>query len=115
MAAQSPMKTASQAASSWRDSARRWLTTTMIAGRPLSWYVTGWRFGVIAIILAVLLPLTPYSVYPDIQSLLIAMISVFVYIMLALGLNIVVGYAGLLDLGYVAFFVIGTYSMAAGS
>jgi ABC-type branched-subunit amino acid transport system permease subunit len=34
------------------------------------------------------------------------------YIILALGLNIVVGFAGLLDLGYVAFFVIGTYSWA---
>lgn len=31
------------------------------------------------------------------------------YILLALGLNIVVGYAGLLDLGYVAFFAIGAY------
>ena len=29
------------------------------------------------------------------------------YVLLALGLNIVVGYAGLLDLGYVAFFAIG--------
>ncbi|GHO82851.1 branched-chain amino acid ABC transporter permease [Dictyobacter formicarum] len=32
------------------------------------------------------------------------------YVILALGLNIVVGFAGLLDLGYVAFFVIGTYA-----
>ena len=31
------------------------------------------------------------------------------YIMLALGLNIVVGYAGLLDLGYIAFFAVGAY------
>src|SRR5215217_1537567 len=31
------------------------------------------------------------------------------YIMLALGLNIVVGYAGLLDLGFVAFFAVGAY------
>lgn len=31
------------------------------------------------------------------------------YVLLALGLNIVVGYAGLLDLGYVAFFAIGSY------
>ena len=31
--------------------------------------------------------------------------------MLALGLNIVVGYAGLLDLGYVAFFAIGAYAV----
>ena len=34
------------------------------------------------------------------------------YVMLALGLNIVVGYAGLLDLGYVAFFAIGAYIYA---
>ena len=35
-----------------------------------------------------------------------------IYILLALGLNIVVGYAGLLDLGYVAFYAIGAYSYA---
>jgi len=34
------------------------------------------------------------------------------YIMLALGLNIVVGYAGLLDLGYIAFFAVGAYTYA---
>ena len=34
------------------------------------------------------------------------------YIMLALGLNIVVGYAGLLDLGYVAFYAVGAYFYA---
>ena len=32
-----------------------------------------------------------------------------IYVLLALGLNIVVGYAGLLDLGYVAFFAVGAY------
>jgi branched-chain amino acid transport system permease protein len=32
------------------------------------------------------------------------------FIMMALGLNIVVGKSGLLDLGYVAFFAIGAYS-----
>ena len=31
------------------------------------------------------------------------------YVLLAVGLNIVVGYAGLLDLGYVAFFAVGAY------
>ena len=35
-----------------------------------------------------------------------------VWILLALGLNIVVGYAGLLDLGYAAFFAIGSYAFA---
>ena len=34
-----------------------------------------------------------------------------VYVMLALGLNVVVGYAGLLDLGYVAFFALGAYTL----
>ena len=33
------------------------------------------------------------------------------YVLLALGLNIVVGYAGLLDLGYVAFYAVGAYTM----
>jgi branched-chain amino acid transport system permease protein len=35
-----------------------------------------------------------------------------IYIIMALGLNVVVGFAGLLDLGYVAFFAIGAYAMA---
>ncbi|MBV9531491.1 MAG: hypothetical protein JO283_10595, partial [Bradyrhizobium sp.] len=35
------------------------------------------------------------------------------YAMLALGLNIVVGFAGLLDLGYAAFFAIGAYAYGA--
>ena len=36
-----------------------------------------------------------------------------IYIMMALGLNVVVGYAGLLDLGYVAFYALGAYTCAA--
>src|SRR5437868_10716631 len=35
--------------------------------------------------------------------------TALLYVLLALGLNIVVGYAGLLDLGFVAFFAIGAY------
>src|SRR3954464_10512651 len=34
------------------------------------------------------------------------------YVLLALGLNIVVGFAGLLDLGYIAFFAVGAYTYA---
>jgi len=37
---------------------------------------------------------------------------VLIYVMLGLGLNIVVGLAGLLDLGYVAFYAVGAYSYA---
>lgn len=40
------------------------------------------------------------------------MIPTVIYILLALGLNIVVGFAGLLDLGYAAFFAIGAYTIA---
>ena len=45
-------------------------------------------------------------------SLMGSLIPMFVFVILAMGLNIVVGYAGLLDIGYVAFFVIGAYGMA---
>jgi len=34
------------------------------------------------------------------------------YVLLALGLNIVVGFAGLLDLGYIAFYAVGAYMYA---
>ncbi len=40
------------------------------------------------------------------------MFPIVAYILLALGLNIVVGFAGLLDLGYAAFFAIGAYTVA---
>jgi len=40
------------------------------------------------------------------------MITGLIYVMLGLGLNIVVGLAGLLDLGYVAFYAVGAYSYA---
>ena len=40
------------------------------------------------------------------------MISALIYVMLGLGLNIVVGLAGLLDLGYVAFYAVGAYAYA---
>jgi branched-chain amino acid transport system permease protein len=35
-----------------------------------------------------------------------------VYVLIALGLNVVIGLAGLLDLGYVGFFAVGAYSVA---
>jgi branched-chain amino acid transport system permease protein len=44
------------------------------------------------------------------QEVLVDQIGIFV--LLAIGLNVVVGYAGLLDLGYIAFYAIGAYSAA---
>ncbi len=57
------------------------------------------------------------AIYPFVDSglgfnRLGAWIPILVFVILAMGLNIVVGYAGLLDLGYVAFFVIGAYANA---
>jgi branched-chain amino acid transport system permease protein len=46
----------------------------------------------------------------DFASVLFYPVSV--YVLVAIGLNVVVGRAGLLDLGYVAFFAIGAYAMA---
>jgi branched-chain amino acid transport system permease protein len=58
------------------------------------------------IVVAFLFPLVDETLGTD---LMFPVIIVTVYIMLALGLNIVVGFAGLLDLGYVAFYALGAY------
>jgi branched-chain amino acid transport system permease protein len=49
-----------------------------------------------------------FGVWPDVST----GVYMLVFIMMAIGLNIVVGYAGLLDLGYVAFYAIGSYTVA---
>ncbi len=57
---------------------------------------------------ALVLPMLPFSdrYIVDIGT------SVLIYVMLGWGLNVVVGLAGLLDLGYVAFYAVGAYSFA---
>lgn len=60
----------------------------------------------VLLVLAVALPFTGSRYYIDLGTL------VLTYIMLGWGLNIVVGLAGLLDLGYVAFYAVGAYSYA---
>lgn len=49
---------------------------------------------------------------PDSQFASVLFFPVGIYVLVAIGLNIVVGEAGLLDLGYVAFFAVGAYTMA---
>ena len=58
------------------------------------------------VVFAFVLPLTPFSnrYVVDVAT------TVLIYVMLGWGLNIVVGLAGLLDLGYVAFYAVGAYS-----
>ncbi|MGH6893208.1 MAG: high-affinity branched-chain amino acid ABC transporter permease LivM [Dongiaceae bacterium] len=65
-------------------------------------------FAIILIVIAVLLPAMPFA---DRRLVDVATL-VLTYIMLGWGLNIVVGLAGLLDLGYVAFYAVGAYSYA---
>jgi len=60
--------------------------------------------------LGVLLVLMPIFFQGFGQLFMVRILAVVgLYVMLALGLNIVVGYAGLLDLGYIAFYAIGAY------
>ena len=67
------------------------------------------RWVLIGAVLVALYPLVDEALGLGLMGSLIPM---FVFVILAMGLNIVVGYAGLLDIGYVAFFVIGAYGMA---
>jgi branched-chain amino acid transport system permease protein len=60
--------------------------------------------------LAALLLLAPVLVRSD--AAMNALGDIGIYVVLALGLNITVGFAGLLDLGYAAFFAIGAYTYA---
>lgn len=65
-------------------------------------------FGIALVLFAIVLPALPFS---D-RYIMDLAILVVTYVMLAWGLNIVVGLAGLLDLGYVAFYAVGAYSYA---
>ena len=65
------------------------------------------RYAAFAVILALLL-IAPISLGPYATVILT---NALLYVVLALGLNIVVGYAGLLDLGYAAFFAVGAYTV----
>jgi len=67
----------------------------------------GLLLGVVALTLAALYPLLDHN-----SSHVDTAVSACSYAMLALGLNVVVGYAGLLDLGYAAFYAIGAYAFA---
>lgn len=66
----------------------------------------GWRQQVIILVILAALPPILGSYMSEVMD------QVGLMILMGLGLNIVVGFAGLLDLGYVAFYAIGAYTMA---
>ncbi len=74
----------------------------------LLWWWSTLVMAIIGIGFAFTLPLLPFA---DRYVIDLAT-TVMIYIMLGWGLNIVVGLAGLLDLGYVAFYAVGAYSYA---
>ena len=90
----------------------------------LALYVVPWhmiRYGkwvvpAVAIVLAITYPyyrddlfeLPLFGPFPSVDTA----VTMTIFIMMAIGLNIVVGYAGLLDLGYVAFYAVGAYTAA---
>ncbi|MGZ4338780.1 MAG: branched-chain amino acid ABC transporter permease [Gaiellaceae bacterium] len=75
-----------------------------------------WLLPVVAIGAAVFYPfyqpkmftIPVFGAWPDVATGVVML----VFVMMAVGLNIVVGYAGLLDLGYVAFYATGAYTAA---
>jgi branched-chain amino acid transport system permease protein len=89
---------------------RGWLNSQP---KPVRWAILG-----LAIVGAYLLP---YMIHvPIIGPQIVtegvdwgtALFNMSYYVLLALGLNVVVGFAGLLDLGYVGFFAVGAYTVA---
>ncbi len=66
--------------------------------------------GLIMVVVAIALPWLPFG--SSQRKIIDICTLVLTYIMLGWGLNIVVGLAGLLDLGYVAFYAVGAYSYA---
>ncbi len=96
--------------------------------RPLEWrrgIFRGWGLGVICFLLFLFMPQgfadllaqTTSAIFPtlDGDQWLFILTTAGIYILMALGLNVVVGFAGLLDLGYAAFFAIGAYAYGAAS
>jgi branched-chain amino acid transport system permease protein len=69
-----------------------------------------WWSKALAGLLIVIAILMPFF-FTQTSGFLNATIISFAYVVMALGLNIVVGFAGLLDLGYVAFYALGAYSV----
>ncbi len=83
--------------------AAKWASLPKAAQIAIMLAVVGFFFLLPSLTIPLIDPPTPW------ESVLFSPIAL--YVLVAIGLNIVVGYAGLLDLGYVAFFAIGAYTI----
>ncbi|MFI5957105.1 branched-chain amino acid ABC transporter permease [Cryptosporangium sp. NPDC051539] len=95
----------------WAAFTNRWRRTWAGLPRPAKW-------GVMALVLIFFVAL-PNLTFPGIDFFVTqetdwatTLFTVSYYVLLAIGLNVVVGLAGLLDLGYVGFFAVGAYTVA---
>jgi branched-chain amino acid transport system permease protein len=97
-----------------------WLATrkAQTAARPVvetepGWLKKNWpRLAIIALFIYPIAIVTMTGTQGSLKWVDNFGIQILIYVMLAWGLNIVVGLAGLLDLGYVAFYAVGAYSYA---
>jgi branched-chain amino acid transport system permease protein len=103
---------------SWRSQVSQALRIDRLRAqwRRLPRRVRGPAIPAIVIVLAILYPyyrswLPNIPIFGEVPSVDTG-VTMLIYMMMAIGLNIVVGYAGLLDLGYVAFYAIGAYTAA---
>src|SRR5437763_12114585 len=87
----------------WRDRFRAWRRAVGAKLPPWS----GRALALALIVAAILLPLF----FIKTSGFIDATIKSLAFVVMALGLNVVVGFAGLLDLGYVAFYAVGAYSL----
>ena len=80
------------------------------AGRAVALYE---RTPAVVKLIALAAPFVVFPLVVDSGYLMQVGIDTLIFVLLALGLNVVVGWVGLLDLGYVAFFGVGAYLYAA--
>jgi ABC-type branched-subunit amino acid transport system permease subunit len=71
--------------------------------------------AIVGAVLPVVILLPPFSGFGTQKDWVGGFADAGVFVLLAIGLNVVVGLAGLLDLGYAAFFAIGAYTFAFGA
>jgi branched-chain amino acid transport system permease protein len=93
-------------ASSLQDALRETVSRLREAPIPLLSGARSFLAPVFLVVFLVILPVLLNDYYRDVMTL------TCMYVVLALGLNIVVGQAGLLNLGYVAFYAVGAYTYA---
>ncbi len=87
-----------------RKQARQQVAPVVTGEKPKLLTLLGW--GLLG--LSIVLPI----VFSDNRYVVDVATTVLIYVMLGWGLNVVVGLAGLLDLGYVAFYAVGAYTYA---